>query len=31
MHKVSYRAVVANARTQLEWLLRQLSEKPEDC
>lgn len=25
---VSYRAVIANARTQLEWLLRQLNEKP---
>ncbi len=25
---LSYRAVIANARTQLEWLLRQLNEKP---
>ncbi len=26
---LSYRAVIANARTQLEWLLNQLNEKPE--
>jgi hypothetical protein len=26
---LSYRAVIANARTQLEWLLKQLNEKPE--
>jgi hypothetical protein len=25
---LSYRTVIANARTQLEWLLRQLNEKP---
>lgn len=25
---LAYRAVIANARTQLEWLLRQLNEKP---
>lgn len=25
---IAYRAVIANARTQLEWLLRQLKEKP---
>ncbi|HEY9249529.1 MAG: ATP-binding protein [Opitutaceae bacterium] len=25
---LSYRAVISNARTQLEWLLRQLNEKP---
>jgi len=25
---LSYRAVIANARTQLEWLLNQLNEKP---
>jgi hypothetical protein len=25
---LSYRAVIANARTQLEWLIKQLSEKP---
>ena len=25
---LSYRAIIANARTQLEWLLNQLNEKP---
>jgi len=25
---LSYRAVVASARTQLEWLLKQLNQKP---
>ena len=25
---VSYRSITANARTQLEWLLNQLNEKP---
>ena len=25
---LSYRAVIANARTQLEWLIKQLNEKP---
>ena len=25
---LTYRAVIATARTQLEWLLRQLNEKP---
>jgi hypothetical protein len=25
---LSYRAVIANARTQLDWLLNQLNEKP---
>ncbi len=25
---LAYRAVIATARTQLEWLLRQLTEKP---
>lgn len=25
---LSYRSVIANARNQLDWLLRQLNEKP---